>query len=843
MRVELTGVAQTDSPWKSGCPTAMTVCSLLLQLALPAIAVPQTPQVAQDTTQDTTGVVAESAAITASQIGRAAETVASELVQIRAVLAPNAAVFAIDSSLVGFIEGLEVLQERSDSADLAAMSLRALEDRLGQWLTREEQLRRWQQILEAESQRLDRVRDTLATIRQRWEATRESAADQELPEAMVETIRQVLDNVGEAEEELAVWRDDILTVLSRVSQAGTEVAQAKGRVERGSALARRSILAPESPPLWLALVSEEDSLSSAQNLRTEWQRNTNQIAEFVGTRGQHILAQFGLLVALVAVMLAIRRSGKGWKDDEALQASTYILSRPISVALVLTLICTRLFHPRAPAVVFDITALLWLIPTVRIVPGLLKSNMRLPAYGLMLLFALTELEDLVANFAIGSRLVLLVLTILALVGLAFTLKSHGGTRIPGTGKWHRVLIFAARFALALLAISIAANILGFVRLASLLTRGTLTSGFAALIALVLIEVVTGVIKVLLRRGPVLWLQSVRLSYGDLIRRVTTLVTAGVFLLWFYAVLQSFNIQDVVLNALAGVLGRQWSVGSWEMSLGDVIAFLLTLWLALWISRIIHVLLKEDVLPKMDLARGVPETISAVVHYVVLLIGFMIAAGAAGVDLTRITLLAGALSVGIGFGLQNIVNNFISGLILMFERPVQVGDTIDLEGSSGGLRGEVKRIGIRASVLRTFDGAEVIVPNGDLISGRVTNWTLSDRLRRVELPVGVKYGTDPKAVLEVLIEAAKKHEDVLDEPQPVALFVGFGDSSLDFLLRFWTAQFDRWLRVSSQVAVTVNDDLAEAGIEIPFPQRDLHLKSMEESVKQALTEGRQDAMDR
>jgi len=245
---------------------------------------------------------------------------------------------------------------------------------------------------------------------------------------------------------------------------------------------------------------------------------------------------------------------------------------------------------------------------------------------------------------------------------------------------------------------------------------------------------------------------------------------------------------------------------------------------------------------MELARGVPETISALATYVVLIIGFLVAAGAAGVDLTRITLLAGALGVGIGFGLQNIVNNFISGLILMFERPVQVGDTIDLEGSSGGLRGEVKRIGIRASVLRTFDGAEVIVPNGDLISGRVTNWTLSDRLRRVELPVGVKYGTDPKAVLEVLIEAAKKHEDVLDEPQPVALFVGFGDSSLDFLLRFWTAQFDRWLRVSSQVAVAVNDDLAAAGIEIPFPQRDLHLKSMEESVQQALTEGRRDTLD-
>jgi len=501
-----------------------------------------------------------------------------------------------------------------------------------------------------------------------------------------------------------------------------------------------------------------------------------------------------------------------------------------------------LFHPRAPAVVYDLTAFLWLIPTLRLVPGFLKPSMRLPAYGLMGLFALAEVEDLVASFAIGSRFVLLFLTILALVGLGFTLGSDGGARIPGTGKWHRFLILASRFALVVLGVSIAANILGFVRLASLLTRGTLTSGFAALIALVLIEVVTGFFKVLLRRGPVLWLQSVRQSYGDLTRRMNTLVKIGVLLLWARVALESFNVQGVVWDVLTGILGRQWSMGSWEMSLGDVIAFVLTLWLTLWISRIIRTLLKDDALPKMQLARGVPETISTLVHYVVLVIGFLIAAGAAGVDLTRLTLLAGALGVGIGFGLQNVVNNFISGLILMFERPIQIGDTIDVDGAASGLRGEVKQIGIRASIVRTFDGAEVIVPNGDLISGRVTNWTLSDRLRRVEVPVGVKYGTDPKVVLELLVEAAKKHEDVLDEPPPVSLFVGFGDSSLDFLLRFWTGQFDTWRRICSQVAVTVNDDLAAAGIEIPFPQRDLHLRSVEESVRQALTEGRRDTMD-
>ncbi|UCD25362.1 MAG: hypothetical protein JSW51_05455, partial [Gemmatimonadota bacterium] len=481
---------------------------------------------------------------------------------------------------------------------------------------REEQLRRWQQALEGESRRLDATRDTLTAIRQEWEATEESATEQELPEAMVGTIRQILDNVAEADEELTVWRDDILTILSRVSQAATQVTQAKARVEQASAIARRSILVPESQPLWKAWAARADSVTPGEHLRSEWDRNTEQMAEFFATRVQQLLAQFGLFVVLVALMFAIRRSGRAWEDDEEMKASFHILSRPIAVAMALTLLCTRLFLPRAPAVVFDLTAMLWLIPTLRLLPGILQPAMRLPAYGLMGLFALAEIEDLVSGFAITSRLVLLVVTMLALAGIVFTIRSGHGVRLPGTGKWHNIMIFAARLAAIVLGISVAANILGFVRLASLLTRGTLTSGFAALIALVLVEVIAGVIRALLRHGPVEWLQSVRMSYGNLTRRMEFLVKLGIACLWLYASLQAFNIADVVWTSLTAVLGRQWEVGSWAISLADIIAFVLTLWLALWISQIVRALLKEDVLPRMQLGRGVPETISTVAHYIV-----------------------------------------------------------------------------------------------------------------------------------------------------------------------------------------------------------------------------------
>ena len=231
------------------------------------------------------------------------------------------------------------------------------------------------------------------------------------------------------------------------------------------------------------------------------------------------------------------------------------------------------------------------------------------------------------------------------------------------------------------------------------------------------------------------------------------------------------------------------------------------------------------LPRLTLPRGVPGAISQLAHYAILAFGLLFAFAAAGIDLSRLALLVGALGVGIGFGLQNIVNNFVSGLILIFERPIKVGDTIELDP----LLGTVKHIGIRASTVRTLEGAEVIVPNGDLIAGKVVNWTPSDRQRRVDVPVGVAYGTDPDRVVEILVGVAQDQPDVLVHPEPVALFRGFGDSSLDFVLRVWTPEFERWMRVQSDVARAVHHALRDAGITIPFPQRDLHLRSVDPAI--------------
>jgi potassium-dependent mechanosensitive channel len=229
------------------------------------------------------------------------------------------------------------------------------------------------------------------------------------------------------------------------------------------------------------------------------------------------------------------------------------------------------------------------------------------------------------------------------------------------------------------------------------------------------------------------------------------------------------------------------------------------------TRLVVMVLEEDVYSRMTLPRGVPYALSTLTRYGLLLTGFLLALGTLGLDLTRMTVLLSALGLGIGFGLQQIMNNFVSGLILLFERPVQVGDSIQL----GDLGGDVLRIGIRSSTLRTPQGAEVIVPNSKLIEEKVTNWTLSDRRRRIELDVGVTGDTDPERILALLADIARRDPRVSGDPPPEALLLRFGEAAADYQLRIWTDD-QEWMRLRSDLAVALQRALRAVRVEDSAP---------------------------
>jgi small-conductance mechanosensitive channel len=255
-----------------------------------------------------------------------------------------------------------------------------------------------------------------------------------------------------------------------------------------------------------------------------------------------------------------------------------------------------------------------------------------------------------------------------------------------------------------------------------------------------------------------------------------------------------------------------------------------------LSRLVRFFLKEEIYDRFHLARGPAYAVSTLVHYVVLLVGFYIAIAALGADMTKFAILAGAFGVGIGFGLQNVVNNFLSGLILLFERPVQVGDVIEV----GNHTGVVRRIGIRASIIALDDKSQLIIPNGQLISEKVTNRTFSSRQKRMELTIRIAYGNDPEQVIALLLKTATAHPMVTKDPSPDAVLKQFGEDALVFVLGFTTEEVSRFTFVQSDVAVAVNAALREAGIEIPYPHRIVRLEQNDDASKHSSDPHRADA---
>ena len=264
----------------------------------------------------------------------------------------------------------------------------------------------------------------------------------------------------------------------------------------------------------------------------------------------------------------------------------------------------------------------------------------------------------------------------------------------------------------------------------------------------------------------------------------------------------------------------FTLGTLELSIKGVVSAAIILFVTHVSVRIGRTILREKVLDHQSLERGLKHSILTITGYLGWSAGLVLALGTLGVNSTSLAVVFGALSIGIGFGMQTIFNNFISGLILLFERPIQVGDFVEING----LWAEVKKINVRATVVQTFDNASVIIPNSEFVSQQVTNWSFKDKRMRRNLEVGVAYGSDIEKVTTTMLEIAREAKTVLKYPQPEVLFIDHADSALIFRLRVWLHVDDYWATVS-QIRTNIDRRFREEGIEIAFPQRDLHIRTI------------------
>jgi small-conductance mechanosensitive channel len=373
---------------------------------------------------------------------------------------------------------------------------------------------------------------------------------------------------------------------------------------------------------------------------------------------------------------------------------------------------------------------------------------------------------------------------------------------------------------------IIAQISGQRGLAAFLFISLMRSLMVVITIMLFTYMIHGGLEWLFRRSP---LQRTTVLYSDtetIIRRAGIFLNVTIWGLVLVPVLLVYwGAYDNFGKAMKGLLSWGFNLGDQRISIGLLIVAAGFFYGSLLLSWILQKLLMDEVLLKRQVERGIRISVGRLVHYALVLIGFLLALTILGFEITKLTIILSALGVGIGFGLQGVVNNFVSGLILLFERPVRVEDMVEI----GGQYATVKRIGLRSTTVKTFDEADLIIPNANMVNNEVTNWTLGNRRVRVIIPVGVAYGSDVPLVIETLAACGEKNSSVAKTPAPQVLFLSFGANSLDFELRVWILDVDQRLKTRSQIHQEIDRRFREAKIEIAFPQRDLHLRSVDESV--------------
>ena len=741
---------------------------------------------------------------------------------------PAAKLVAPLDQLTAGISKLSQTFKRDELKSLPAIRLESLDRHWDFYLV---QLKAWRSDLQAITARYSDDAAELAKRRVVWEATRTAALGTGLAPALDERIGQVLAEIDAAEKALSISLDSQL----RLAQRGNTVQQAaeagKKAVTSAIAYFDRRLFIVDAPPLWQAWTDRTPSQKGVDTMLVGLAIERDFLAEYNARYDTRLwVLNIAALLLLPLMFWLSARSRRLVSDDADLKSSAQVLLRPISAWLVLVLVGVLFFEPDAPMIRHETALMLALVPILRLIPSAAYRALGPWPYILTALYLLDELGFLLVGSPLLHRLHTFAIGTLTLGAILWLLLRSKGRAAPEDKTARSTFVRAmAWLAAAAIVVALIANLLGNTSLAEVLTSGVLDSGYVALAFYAIALVLGAMLKLLLARRGMTRFRVVTQHAGPLLKSTGRLLNAAAFVAWLFVMLNEFRVYRPVATFVTTVLTHPLEAGKISVTLGGLLLFVASVWTAFWLARTTRVLLRDDVLPKMSLPRGVDNSIASLTYYAMLMLGIFVALAAAGFEVSQLAIVLGALGVGIGLGLQNVVNNFVSGLILMFERPIQPGDVVEVSGTSG----KVREIGMRATTLSTFEGADVVVPNGMLLSEKLINWTLSDMDRRIDVNVGVAYGTDPNRVLQLLMEVTRSTDGIAKQPEPTILFAGFGANSLDFSIRSWTNNFDEWVKIRSALTVRVHDALKDAGIEIPFPQHDLHLRSVSPGAGAAL----------
>jgi potassium efflux system protein len=745
-------------------------------------------------------------------LGKGAEEVAAQLRQLMESLSDTAAFASLEAEVAA--DTHRAAERWSETGDLLKTNLRpgALDSLESSWEALRSQLDDVRDRIDARARRRAADLETLAKLHESWARALDLAQKADAPTPVLERARSTLAAIDAARPAIEQRHARVLVLQDSVSRALQTCDDARARIDDARRQAIERVFVRQQPPVWgigLTSLDPRRGLSLAGDLATK--------IENVRIYARAYWLRLVLSALIVLAFILLLRGGRSQMEglgghDGAPGPAPSVTQTPFAAAILLGLLVSRPLRPNAPFAFLQLLLVIATTAAVFVLRPVMDTRLAPGVYAAAALLVLNLATELVQLPAALEQVILIVelgATAALLLWVAARLNPRGpAIHSPRSRTIGRALMRVLALGCGASALAAAA---GYLDLAAYLGVGLFYAFFVAFVLQALRVVLEQVVTTGLVRGPAARLHAIARHRALIERRVHKAIDLAAVALWMWIILGNFDLLAPVGAVLQGVLDARLRVGELDLPIARVLGFLAVVIGVYLTTRLVMMVLEDDVYSRMTLPRGVPYALSTLTRYGLLLTGFLLALGTLGFDLTRITVLLSALGIGIGFGLQQIMNNFVSGLILLFERPVQVGDSIQL----GDLGGDVLRIGMRASTLRTPQGAEVIVPNSTIIQEKVTNWTLSDRRRRIDLDVGVTGDTDPERIITLLRDIARRDPRVSSDPPPEALLMRFGEAAADYQLRIWTDN-PEWMRLRSDLAVALQRALRAVRVQDSTP---------------------------
>lgn len=532
----------------------------------------------------------------------------------------------------------------------------------------------------------------------------------------------------------------------------------------------------------------------------------------------HYTCIFSLLVILGWIFYVRRRTLRRIDDPEMiLGQANYIQRNPLVSALLVTVAIVPYFYDHPPVVFLETLFLTTMVCALILIKRHFLPETFNFLCGLFLLAVLYGASNLFVQITNIDRYVILFLSIVSIISgwiIFRSAKKAASDHIPHTCNVLRVFI-------GLHVLSLVLNLSGRFSLAKIIGITAVFNLWFAVILFFVVRIITQglFLQFQVKKGS----KSIiaYMDYALVQKKIKKVLTTLATLLWLFFLLQNLNIDDWVADMMSDLLSQQRTVGGASFTFSGFVTFILVVWLSSVVSKVISYFydISSARVSDLSIAKKKNQTSALLIRIGVFSLGFLLAVAASGFPLEKLTIIISAFGVGIGFGLQNVVNNLVSGIILAFEKPIQIGDLIEVDNKTG----RMKEIGIRSSKIMTSDGAEVIIPNGDLISQHVINWTLSNNYRRIELVINVAHGTDINKAESILQEIISTHAEVIQTPAPLIFLDKYSEESIDFKMLFWViADNTKALLLKSDLMGKIYGAFDEKGVEIPSDKKDVNL---------------------